>query len=248
MKGFVLHMGSNIIKVKFIRHMKNASLLFLLLTTNLLCAQQNERLEDSIHIYWQPKLKLKYDDFKYDGKKENNAELYCEKIKLCACASTNINLIIDIPKQKESKNQIEKIYIVAVFDKERSYKFNDDTIGIIRQKLSFDIEELETRYIRKELEKITNQFDKKNGSIITWYKLILNEAEAKKNKLFKQYTLDAYIEPKINADEDWRNKIDMLLEELKEFATKPEECLRFISKKPIVEDYEQFVILDDNHD
>jgi len=227
--------------------MKNASLLLLLFATNLILAQQSERLEDSIHIYWQPKLKLKYDDFKFDGKKENNAELYCEKIKLCACAATNMNVIIDIPKKKRNKNHLEKIYIVAVFEKDKSYKFNNDTIGLIRQKLSFDIEEWATRYARQQLEKTTNQFNIKYGSIITWHKVILNEAQAKKKELFKQYTLDVYLEPKMNADKDWRYKIDNLLEGLKEYATKPEDCNRFILKKPVERDYEQFIVLDDRH-
>ncbi|MGG7036608.1 MAG: hypothetical protein ACI7YS_15635 [Flavobacterium sp.] len=227
--------------------MKVLKLLLFILSTNSIFCQTNQRLEDSVHIYWQPNIKLKNSDFKSDGRKEENAEKYCEKIKLCACAATNFNVIIDIPKNKKKRKKLfEKIYLVPVLEKTKSYNLTKDTIGLLRQKIVFDIEEWTTRYIRKEIEKTTSLFEKKYGSIITWHNTIIREAKEKREKLIHDYTLYVYLEPKDNAYENWRLKIDKLLEETKEYATKPEDCIRFIQQKPLDEEYEQLEFLGDS--
>lgn len=76
-------------------------------------------------------------------------------------------------------------------------------------------------------------FKKKYGSIITWHNIIIKEAKEKRNNLIKEFTYDVYLEPKINE----------MLEELKDYATKPEDCLRFIQQKPFYENYEEFEYL-----
>ncbi len=210
---------------------------------NSIFSQTKERREDSAHIYWQPNTNLTEKDFQFDGTKEENAEKYCEMTKLCSCAATNINLIIDIPKSK-NKREREKVYIVPVFDKIKSYNLvENDSIGIKQQKLVFDIEECMARYIRQEFKKTKTQFKDKYGLLITWHKVILNEAQKKKEKLIYEYTLDVYLEPKINAYKEWRIKVDLMLKDLKEFATTEEECERFISKKVTLENYEESVFL-----
>jgi hypothetical protein len=228
--------------------MKGITLLLIIFNLSSSFSQTIERFEDSIHIYWQPKIKLSNEDFKFDGRNEINAEKYCEKIKLCASVATDFNVIIDVPKTKKLQNKLnEKIYFVPVLDKMKSYNLTKDTIGILRQKVIFDIEELATRYARQQLEKTTTQFEKKYGSIITWHNIIIKEAKKMRAKLIDQYTLDVYLEPKTNAYEEWRIKINKLLDELKEFSTKPQDCIRFINQKPLEEDYVQLEFLGEKH-
>lgn len=62
----------------------------------------------------------------------------------------------------------------------------------------------------------TSSFKKKYSSIITWHNIIIKEAKEKRNKLIKEFTYDVYLEPKINAYENWRLKINEMLEELKD--------------------------------
>jgi hypothetical protein len=91
--------------------MKIFTILLFLLSTNITFCQTNERMEDSIHIFWQPNLKLKLSDFKLDGKTVEFAERDCEKAKLCACIASNFNVIIDIPKTKKyQKRQFKNIF------------------------------------------------------------------------------------------------------------------------------------------
>jgi hypothetical protein len=232
--------------------MNKVQFIFLLIISfnfNLAFCQTNERLEDEIHIYWQPNIKLNTNDFEFDGTKEKNAELYCEKVKLCMCASTNINIIIDSPINKKKHNkQLEKIYIVPVFDKIKSYALTKDTLGLNQQKIVFDIEEWAARYARKQFKITREQFKDKQGLLTTWHKVIFNETQNKKEKLNYEFTLDIYLEPKANAYNDWRTKVDKMLDDLKEYATTKEECDRFIRKKVIEEGYEETIFLGcENH-
>lgn len=241
-----LHIHVALVVVRYIKKMSRIKFLSLVIIFNLsfVFSQNRERIEDSVHIYWQPNINLNLNDFEFDGTKEENAEMYCEKIKLCVCAATNINIIIDSPTNNKKRNKdLEKIFIVPVFDKNMSYALTKDTIGVNQQKLIFDIEEWTARYIRQELEKIKKQFKDRQDFLITWHKVVLNEAQKKKRKLIEEYTLDVYLEPKPNAYRDWRIKVDNMLKELKDYATTKEECNRFLYKKTIEKNYEQSVFL-----
>lgn len=220
--------------------------ILLLLTTKFFC-QSNQRVEDSIHIYWQPKMEIKKEDFKFDGTKEKNAELYCQKLKLCTSAATNINIIIDVPIDSTSK-EFEKIYIVPLMEKTKSYMFGDDKNGILYQKIVFDIEEWTARYTRQQLEKTFTEFSKHPGSISTWYKIVLNDARKKKTELIDQYTMDLFIQPQSNAYKIWRSRVSHLLKNLKKYSTSLEECQRFLNHKPLDNNYKQLIFLgDENH-
>lgn len=224
--------------------MKIFKILLFLLTFNFAYCQTNGRMEDSVHIFWQPNLKLNLSDFKLDGRTIEFAEKDCEKAKFCACIASNFNVIIDIPKtKKDQKKLFEKIYFVPVLEKTKSYNLTKDTILILHQKVLFDIEEWTTRYARQQLKKTTSSFKKKYGSIITWHNVIIKEAKEKRDKLIKEFTYDVYLEPKINAYENWRLKINEMLEQLKDYDTKPEDCLRFIQQKPFDENYEEYEYL-----
>ena len=221
------------------------SILLLLASISCYC-QSNQRIEDSIHIYWQPKIEINKDDFRFDGRKEPNAELYCQKVKLCACAATNINIVIDTPKDSTS-NAFEKIYIAPVLEKTKSYIFGNDEDGILQQKVVFDIEEWSARYARQQLEETLSQFGKRRGSIITWHKVVLQNARTERTKMIDQFTLDVYLQPKKNAYKNWRSKVDKLLKNLKKYATTENECQRIMNGVPLDESLKQSIFLGDHH-
>src|SRR5690606_11010395 len=110
--------------------------LLIILLSHQSFSQAQDRVEDSIHIYWQPNVFLKKSDFTFDGNKEPNAKLYCDSIKLCTSAATNLNIIIDEPTNDPKGEIFEKIYIVPILDKQKSYMFGDDDLGLLHQKIS----------------------------------------------------------------------------------------------------------------
>lgn len=206
--------------------------IFLLLFSFCAFAQGNSRIEDSTHIYWQPDILFTKSDFKFDGNLEPNAKMYCDKVQLCTSAATNFNVIIDVPINSKKKNTLERIYLVPVFDKQRSYMFGNDSIGMLLQKVVFDIEEYAVRYARQQLATTLAQFKQKQGSIIIWHASVLDNAKIKRQKLVAEFTKDIYLDPKANAYELWRTKTNALLDELKLYATQPKDCARFKNKKP----------------
>ena len=102
---------------------------------------------------------------------------------------------------------------------------------------------MDNKICKTTIKKNNIQFQKKYGSIITWHNVIIKEAKEKRDKLIKEFTYDVYLEPKINAYENWRLKINEMLEQLKDYDTKPEDCLRFIQQKPFDENYEEYEYL-----
>jgi hypothetical protein len=54
---------------------------------------------------------------------------------------------------------------------------------------------------------------------------------------FRSVTTEILIEKKDTAFVEWRKTVDQLLEQTKAFTTKPEDCYRFISGKPLIKNY-----------
>jgi hypothetical protein len=70
------------------------------------------------------------------------------------------------------------------------------------------------------------------------FKSVEARAIEMRTSLVDSYTKDVYIDKKVGAFEIWRERVDKLLAESNEFATKPEDCFRFVKNEPIDENYE----------
>jgi hypothetical protein len=197
--------------------------------------QQIYPTRDSVHIFWQPDLKITLNDYKGDSTKEVMAIL--RKYDFSASASVGIWTVLDIPKKKNERGKkLEKAYFAPAFERTTSFTLTNDTLEIVKQNLYFDICEIWARWARKELQSIQDTM-KSYGSISIMYTTIKKEMNDKKVEMYRSYFKDVFINKKEGSFQLWRDEVHKTLNNSTEWATKPEECYRLMSKKPIDDSY-----------
>ena len=212
------------------------TLLVIIVTTSF--GQLNYPTSDSIHIFWRPGVTLTYTDFKGDtvgGKYKDNYK----KLDIQAMAYVGIYSILDVPKKKKDRGmKLEKVYIAPAFDKTASYTITHDTTQIAMQQAYFDIAETWARWARQQLSMYQDTM-KGYGALFSIYSTVMKNARYGQQQMNEAYTKDIFIDKKTGAFEKWRNTIANRLNETTSWATKPEDCYRFITNMPIETDYEQ---------
>ncbi|TAF45315.1 MAG: hypothetical protein EAZ51_07305 [Sphingobacteriales bacterium] len=216
--------------------MKNTILITLFSLNLFICfGQENYPTSDSIHIFWQPILKITHKD--YQGKPTEDIEKLMNKYGFSASASVGIWSVIDIPKNKrDRKKKFEKIYFAPAFEKTTSFTKTTDSVQIEMQNYYFDICEIWARWARKELKDYQDKFNSIGMSAI-FYSTIKKEMNENKLKMYKAYFKDVFIDKKEGAFLKWRNDMIKNLSETKYWTTTPEECFRLMSQKPIEDGY-----------
>lgn len=206
---------------------------------NVLIGQTEQILTESQrHIFWQPERVLTEKDFQGDGTQNPKFVKYCNELDLCVVASTGVFAVLDIPKKKRKRGVlIEKAYFAPAFEKSTSFIIKFDSTGIAKQKVVFDIFEVSARFARQQLQHLQDSVGG-YGIISIMFKSIEARANEMRTSLVDSYTKDVYIDKKAGAFEIWRERVDKLLAESNEFATKPEDCYRFVKNAPIDENYE----------
>ncbi|WP_439185805.1 hypothetical protein [Carboxylicivirga taeanensis] len=200
---------------------------------------QGEHLatESQTHIFWQADRKLSEDDFQYDGTQDEKIVNYCDEFDLYTVASVGLFAVLDVPKKKRKRGELlEKVYFAPAFDKTTSFILSHDTLGVEKQEVIFDIFELSARTARQQLHHLQDSISG-YGIISMMFKSIEAKAIEMRTTLVDSYTQDVYINKSVGAYNEWRIKIDKLLLDTKEYATKPEDCFRFIKKEPIDDRY-----------
>jgi len=227
--------------------MRKYILIFIsLLICGLLNAQDILKTETDTHIFWQPDRVLKKGDFKGDGNLIPKSIKYCDELNMCTMASLGVFAVLDIPKKKQKRGElIEKAYFVPAFEKTTSYILKNDSLGIEKQKIVFDIYEISARFARQQLKHLQDSVGG-YGIISIMFKSVEAQAIQMRNSFVDSYTKDIYNDKREGVYEDWRKQIDKLLIDTKEFATKPEDCYRFIKKQPLDDNYEQAKSVIDN--
>lgn len=218
--------------------MKTTFVLTLILFVGPTCFGQTTFItEDSTHIFWQPTVKLSYNDFKGD----TTVKLmdFFRKYNLTASASVGVWSILDVPKKKKDRGKkLEKVYFAPAFDKKGSVAISTDTMQIAIQAIYFDICELTARLARKQLKALQDTM-KGYGTLYIMYSTITKDMEEKRQKMNVSFTKEVIVEKKEGAYESWRKFYDEMLEKTKEWTTTPEECYRLLTGKPIEPDYEK---------
>jgi hypothetical protein len=212
------------------------TLVLLIVILNSL-AQTTYPTQDNIHIFWQPGIKLTINDFKGD-----TAGRYKESYKsvgIKAMGYIGIWSILNVPKKKKDRgNKLEKVYIAPAFDKAASYIFSNDPTQTSIQEVYFDIAETWARWGRKQLQSYQDSM-RGYGTLYIMYSTVIKDMKAGQKEMNDAYTRDVIIEKKIGAFERWRKIIFDKLSETNLWATKSEDCYRFLIDKPIDSDYEQ---------
>lgn len=189
---------------------------------NVTIGQAEQILTESHrHIFWQPDRILTEKDYQGDGAQNPKFVKYCEELDLCVYASTGVFAVLDIPKKKRKRGElIEKAYFAPAFEKSTSFILKLDSTGMAKQKLVFDIFEVSARFARQQLQHLQDSVGG-YGIISMMFKSIEARAIEMRTTLIDSYTMDVYIDKKVGAFEIWREEVDKLMAETKEFVTKP---------------------------
>jgi hypothetical protein len=218
--------------------MKHTFTLILILFTRLTCFGQTTFItEDSAHIFWQPSAKLSYKDFK--GTPSVRVMNMFRKYNMNASASVGIWSVLDVPKRKKDRGKkLEKVYFAPAFDKRGSSAISPDTMQIAIQAVYFDICEFASRLARRDYKALQDTM-KGYGTLYIMFSTIEKDMQEEYDKMIGTYTKEVIVDNRPGAYESWRKFYDEMLEKTKEWATKPEECYRLLTGKPIDPDYEK---------
>ena len=204
---------------------------FLTLFTLTCIGQTNYPTRDSVHIFWQPNLKITHND--YNGQTNPKLLEMMEKYQFSASASVGIWSILDIPKKKKDRyKKFEKVYFAPAFERTTSSAKTNDTLQIEMQNIYLDICEVWARWARKELKTLQDT-TKATGTLSIFYMTVKQDMNDHRLAMYRAYFKDVFIDKNDGAFTKWRADIDKQLEETKQWATTPEECYRLMTQKPI---------------
>lgn len=195
--------------------------------------------ETKTHIFWKNDRVLSQKDFQGDGSHYDRSQYLCDSLNMCYMAFLGVYTALDIPKKQRDRGKLmEKAYFVPMFEKTTSYIIEEnDSIGIQKQQIVFDIYELSARYARKELDRYQKEMRPAYGIISIMFSTVAKDSENFRKKLVGEYSKDVYIQQRDNAYAEWRLLIDDKLEEWKQYATTAEDHHRAYVGEPIDKKY-----------
>ena len=193
-----------------------------------------QKTEDENNLYWQSDRKINFSD--YQSKSDTNCIKYNERYGLKMSSSIGFRWVVDVPKRWRGK--MDKAYIAPVFCKNCSCILSEDSMALKTDRLLFDITEILSRNIRKELDEFQRATNVDNVNEM-FFTTIKNKWDELRGDFFATVIREILIEKQEGAYEKWRKKVDEILEKRKEYATKPEDCFRFIAGKPIEKGYKK---------
>ena len=221
--------------------MKKSILLFFILIINITGYSQNKdyQTETKTHIFWQPDRKLTTADFQRDVRDVSLSSIKeCGDYGYCVVGAYGLFYAVDVTKGKYKPGQYhEKLYIAPAFEKPQSVIIKPDSLGLEIQQTLFDIDELCARTIRYKLDHFYERFndstiiENPDNPYTMWFATIKDECEQYYGKMKWAYLNEVVI--KKGDYEHWKNTVDTTLDYLKEYATTPEDCYRFVKNKPI---------------
>jgi hypothetical protein len=206
---------------------------FILIET--FCNGQIYPTRDSIHIFWQPGLKITFNDYK--GSPTAQTQEIMDKYDISVMASVGIWSVLDTPKKKRDRyRKFEKVYFAPAFERTTSYARTNDSIQIAIQNTYLDICEIWARWARQQLQSWQDT-TKATGTLTIMYMTVKQEMNENRLKMYGGYFKDVIAEKKEGAFKEWRNLIEKWLDDTEQWAAKPEECYRLMTQQPIEEGY-----------
>lgn len=200
--------------------------------SNTLNAQTKYLTEDEDNIYWQPNTQINFSD--YQSKSDTSCIKYNEKYGLQMSSSIGFRGVVDVPKRKGKK--YDKFYLAPVFCKNCSCILSEDSLGLKVDQLLFDMAEVCARNAREELLQLHKEMNSDN-TYTMFFTSIRNKWDEKMRSFFGTVIREVLIEKKDGAYFGWRQIVDEALQQTESYATRPEDCYRFVLGKPIEKDY-----------
>jgi len=199
--------------------------------STVLNAQTSFITENEKDIYWQPSTKIDFSD--YQSQSDSDCIKYHEKYGLNTSSSIGFRGVVDIPTRK---GKFDKFYIAPVFCKNCSCLLAEDSMSLKVDNLMFDMAEVCARGARKELLELQAKM-KADNTYSMFFTSISNSWEERLRSFFGTVIREVLVEKKDSAYIGWRETVDKLLQQTQSFATKPEDCYRFILNKPLEKNY-----------
>ena len=211
---------------------------FALLLTNTSFSQNVTETENL--ICWQAEFKFKPQDFTGKLADNEDLEITCELFDFCTRSTFDVASILDVPVIQEQRGELlEKAYFAPLFEKTTSTTVKpNDSIGFLKQKVLFDINELSARFARQQLDTLSKQFNGEYGAIALLFKDVRQNSINLRESLSSEYINEVYQEPKEGAYSKWRLILDEALEDSKQYQTTEEECTRLLTNKPLITNYD----------
>lgn len=206
-------------------------LMVLWISCSFLNAQSSYTTSDENNIYWQPDTKINFSN--YQCHSDSECVKLHEKYGIKMCSSIGIRGVVDIPKRK---GKFDKFYLAPVFCKNCSCILVEDSMNLKIDKLMFDMAEACARGARKELIELQNKMHADNTNLM-FFTSIRNSWDERMRDFFGTVSREVLVEKKDSAYVGWRKTVDLLLKQTESFATKPEDCYRFILNKPLEKNY-----------
>jgi len=204
-----------------------------------LLAQEPLKTESATHIFWQQQQPLEAKDYQGNVNASPETVFYCDSLDMCTLAYVGLFSVLDVPKKKRDRGKkLEKVYFAPAFEKGPSCTIPNDSLGLAYQQLIFDVYESAARMARKKLKNIEDSLGVGNyGTRYLFYKTVEADVASFRDRVVKGITQDLYIKKREGAYQEWLDIINKSLDLLKDFATKPEDCYRFVKGSPIEEGY-----------
>lgn len=198
-------------------------------------AQKKYKTDTEDFLYWQPGVKVAYDDYKSDltDRFSEISSIYDS----WTISKFTIQAVLDLPVSTISYKGKEKAYFAPVFFKKLSYSRDNDQYEIKFDQLNFDLAEICSRLARKRIDSVLAN-NKGNSEILQYYFLrcTIEMREQLWTLLSKMY-IDVKLIKRTGALERWEKMIAALLKQTEKYATQPVECHRFITGEPVEKNY-----------
>lgn len=191
--------------------------------------------EDKTHIIWQEGKTLSFDD--YQGPYQEISGL--DTTKCGANGFFGVGSVLDIQKNKRilRQGQLEHAYFVPMFSKYQSFLTRKDSTDLRNDQLMWEICEVACRWARRQLHTIYIQMcedsglEKITGTIAIHYQTVYNQAKELKADMCNAFFANVVME-QTESYESWREMIDEMLEDMKDYATPAEDAHRILTGKP----------------
>lgn len=219
-----------------LNHFKSVNFILIIVISSLnLLAQNNYPTRDSIHIFWQPNVKITYQDFQQ--KLPKNILESMDSFKFDVSASVGILMALDVPKRRKGmSDKFEKIYFAPAFERTTSGTRTSDSLQIAMQLAYLDIAEIWARWGREQFSLLKDSTNVVGIQTLA-YSTIVSAMMEKYISMRDSYSYEVLIKKKEGAFIKWRNGIDEMLLEKTKWTTSREECYRMIKGKPIEPGY-----------
>lgn len=190
-------------------------------------------------IYWQPHVVLEYSSFQ--AKSDSVCLRFNDLFGFNMAATIQINGVVDVPKSHlrkriKKREGDDKAYLAPMFCKTCSCIISEDSFELAVTQLLFDVAEICSRGVRRELKDTKAQMNINN--VNTMFFVTIKAAWVEKMKgTWASIYKDVLIDRKENSYAEWRSLIDELLKKNEELATELIEIERLVSGVPTVEGY-----------